>query len=179
MNIWDSYFEWLLKRLNLKKRDRKKLLHILFDRPFDVILDRDYNRLEDGRYLRNHFLLECGINGGFTDHYISVLEVLIALCERIELEYIGNPSDPRPDIIFWEILCNLGLDRECFSDSRINHPTNLRKIDEIVNVFVNREYDFNGNGGLFPLKVNDFDQKDVEIWDQMQAYLSENYGDFW
>lgn len=178
-NLWDEYFDWLLKRLNLRKRGYSDLLYLLFDTPFRVILDRDVNRLKDGEYLRNRFFIDIGVSGDFMDHPVSVLEVLLALSERIENEYIGNPSDPRPDIIFWEMLCNLGLDYAGFEDNRIKYPTNLRRFHDIIDTFLDREYDFYGKGGLFPLKSVSFDQRDVEIWDQMQAYLSEKYGDLW
>lgn len=179
MNIWDSYFEWLLKRLKWSKKGYNELLHRLFDRKFTIVLDRDINRLKDGEYLRNRFFVDIGISGDFKEHPISVLEVLIALSERIETEYIGNPSDPRPDIIFWELLCNLGLNSVCFTDSRINKPANLYNFDQIIDTFLERRYDFYGNGNIFPLKSVSFDVAEMEIWDQMQAYLSENYGDFW
>lgn len=178
-NLWEEYFNWLLKGLNLKKKGYSNLLYLLFETPFRVVLDRDNNRLDDGKYLRNHFFLDIGVDGEFIEHPVSVLEVLIALCNRIDAEYLGNPNNPRPDIIFWEILCNLGLDSVCFTDSRVKYPTNLRRFQDIIDTFLDREYDFYGKGGLFPLKSVSFDQREVEIWEQMQAYLSEKYGDLW
>lgn len=178
-NLWDEYFNWLMKNLNLKKKGYSELLFLLFETPFRVVLERDNNRLDDGKYLRNHFFLDIGVDGDFMDHPVSVLEVLIALCNRIDAEYLGNPNNPRPDIIFWEILCNLGLDSVCFTDSRIKNPSNLRNFYRIIDNFMDRNYDFNGKGSLFPLKSVSFDASEMEIWDQMQAYLSEKYGDFW
>lgn len=178
-DLWDEYFNWLVKGLNLKKKGYNELLYLLFETPFAVVLERDKNRLADGRYLRNHFFFDMGIDGDFMDHPVSVLEVLIALSNRIDAEYIGNPNKPRPDIIFWELLCNLGLDSVCFSDSKVKTPTNLRKFDRIMDTFLGRKYDFYGNGSIFPLKSVSFDAKNMEIWEQMQAYLSENYGNFW
>lgn len=178
-SLWNEYFDWLIRRLDLRKRGYNELLYLLFETPFRVIIERDNNRLEDGKYLRNHFFLDIGVDGDFMEHPVSVLEVLVALSERIENEYIGNPSDPRPDIIFWEMICNLGLDGARFSDGRVKNPSNLREFDRIIDTFLDREYDFYGNGSIFPVKNVNFDVKNMELWEQMQAYLSENYANLW
>ena len=67
------------------------------------------------------------------------------------------------------MICNLGLDK--FDDKHYNSDY----VYEILGKFVRREYDFNGRGGLFPLKNVQNDQRKVEIYYQMLAYLSENY----
>ena len=179
MNILEKYFNWLLKRLRWQKKGYNDLLRMMCDIPFEVVLDQDINRLEDGRYLRNHFFLDNGIVGDFTDKPVSVLEVLIALADRIDTEYIGNPSDPRPDIIFWEFLYNLGLNTAAFQDNRIKYPSNKYRFESIINNFIFRNYAVDGRGGIFPLKNVNFDVADMELWEQMQAYLSENYGEMW
>jgi hypothetical protein len=38
---------------------------------------------------------------------------------------------------------------------------------------VNREYDPDGRGGLFPLDGTHANQREVELWYQMQAYIIE------
>lgn len=177
-DLWDEYFNWLLDRLKWRKKGYNKLLYLMFNTPFEVYLERDNNRLEDGKYLRNHFFLDLNIDGEFMEHPVSVLEVLAALAERIDTEYIGNPSDPRPDIIFWEMLYNLGFDSSEFMDNRVDFPPNQRKFYNKIDFWMRREYDFNGKGSIFPLKSVCFDQRNAEIWDQMLAYLSEKYDDF-
>ena len=141
----------------------------LFDSPFEVILDKDSDRISDCLALRGQYFYEIGINGDFSNKEVSILELLISLAIRIDNEYIGNPNDPHPEIIFWEMICNLGLNK--FDNSHYNGD----KIYRILGNFVSRQYDFNGNGGIFPLKNVCFDQKDVEIVGQMKAYLSEKY----
>ena len=47
-------------------------------------------------------------------------------------------------------------------------------IDEILNKFIDRTYRASGYGGLFPLRHSKEDQRKVEIWYQMAAYLIEN-----
>lgn len=170
-NIWCDYCDWLVEQLHFNDKGYENLIEDLHNTPFEVILDRDNDRIGDAEGLRKKYLNGYGITGDFKMLYpIGILEVLTALAIRIDAEYIGNPADPQPNIIFWEMLCNLGLDKYD------NRHFNGDYINEIVYVFINRMYDFNGYGGLFPLKNPRNDQKNVEIWSQMKAYLSENYG---
>ena len=141
----------------------------LFDSPFEAVLDRDINRIDDCLSLREQFFYEKGVNGSFIEKDPCILELLVSLSVRIDNEYLGNPNDPHPEIMLWEMICNLGLDK--FDNSHYNGD----KIYKILGVLVGRQYDFNGKGGLFPLKNVCFDQKNVEIVGQMKAYLSENF----
>ena len=47
------------------------------------------------------------------------------------------------------------------------------EMDEILNIWLERRYDEDGKGNIFPLKDPIKDQKTVEIWYQMQSYLLE------
>ena len=51
----------------------------------------------------------------------------------------------------------------------------VEKLLERVKKFLNREYDKDGTFGLFPLKNPKKDQRKVEIWYQMMAYIIENF----
>ncbi|MFZ1684153.1 MAG: hypothetical protein WAU88_08510, partial [Candidatus Zixiibacteriota bacterium] len=46
-------------------------------------------------------------------------------------------------------------------------------IDEVLNRVIFRTYDARGNGGLFPLRRPQRDQREVELWYQASAYLLE------
>ena len=47
---------------------------------------------------------------------------------------------------------------------------------KIIDAFLDRKYDKNGeNGGLFPLHFCNRDAREMEIWDQMNEYLVENW----
>jgi hypothetical protein len=92
-----------------------------------------------------------------------MLEFLIGLATRL------NVADYEPDMPdrvgpwFWALMDNLGIieaDESWIEDSfkRIN----------------TRDYSFDGHGGLFPLRRPCEDQRKIEIWYQMQAYLMEN-----
>ena len=47
-------------------------------------------------------------------------------------------------------------------------------MEDAVNRVNGRMFSRDGSGGLFPLRRFDRDQRSVEIWYQMQAWLMEN-----
>lgn len=167
--MWDDYAQWIWETYHIYNKSYTSLFRELLNIPFVVVLDRDENRLGDAEAIRDRYFAENGISGSFIDHKISVLEVLLGLSIRVDNEYVGNPRDPHPETIFWEMLDNLGLNKY------INSRFSPQKVHEIVDIFVYREYDFDGYGGIFPLKNPKKDQKNVEIWDQCMAYLTENW----
>lgn len=96
----------------------------------------------------------------------SVLEMLIGLSRRLAFEGGGEPAG-----WFWLLMRNLTLDG--MDDERFDlmDPT---IVDDIVQRLVWRQYNWDGKGGLFPLQFPNRDQREVEIWYQMQAWLLEN-----
>lgn len=70
---------------------------------------------------------------------------------------------------FWHFLEILEL--ADFNDSS-EIPIDL--VEDILNTVVWRTYEPNGSGGLFPLRYAHQDQRKVELWYQMNAYLIEN-----
>lgn len=166
--IWRDYGDWLLDKVNFRRKGYSKLMNELFDITFTAINPHDENRIEDAISLREEFLNIAGINGGF-DREVNVLEVLVALAIRIEDEYIGDPGNPDPSYIFWEMCCNLELD--FYTDVRFSYNS----IHSIVEPWVLRDFEYDGEGSIFPIKHPIQDQRRIEIWSQMQEYLSENY----
>ena len=47
-------------------------------------------------------------------------------------------------------------------------------VDSVIDRFLDREYESNGEGGLFTVKHTNRDLRTVEIWCQMCWYLDEN-----
>lgn len=169
--IWDEYLDWLLKYVNFKKKGYHRLMEKLHHTDFEWYIERDRNRAEDGLNVRRIFEEE------MCDHTVqlifdipcSVLEMLVALADRIENEYIGDPNNPHPEDIFWEMLCNLGLDSctdRMFDPSRVSY---------ILQNWMFRTFDFYGIGSIFPVENPEIDQREIEIWSQMNQYLMENY----
>lgn len=158
-----KYINWLLDRIRFNKKGYDILIEYMFLTPFKCVIDRDENRINDAYSLLSEY------NGNVNSKCLSVLEVLAALAIRIDDEYIGDPIEPNPSFIFWKMCCNLGLNK--LDDKHFDE----RKYYNIINKWMNRDFLSNGVGGIFPLEHPSIDQRDIEIWAQMQEYLSENY----
>jgi hypothetical protein len=74
---------------------------------------------------------------------------------------------------FWMMLGNAELDG--FTDEAFYALRGHILVDKILNRILDRTYKRDGIGGLFPLKHPKKDQRRVELWYQMNAYLVENY----
>lgn len=143
------------------------LAQAMFTKEFVWFIPNDDNRVEDGRYLRCEFLEDLGLDEEDTDpdwmHLgCSMLEMLIGLSRRLSFQGEGEPRD-----WFWTLVDNLGLrydDRKRFPAARV---------EEVLDNVIWRTYRPDGVGGLFPLKHPDRDQRDVELWYQLSAYLLE------
>lgn len=171
----DLYLEWLYGQvadLNLKAPSKTywKLFHQLFTKEFVWLVPNDDNRVEDGRDLRREFLSVTGIrisDRSWLDLGCSVLEMIIALARRCEFQTEATAQE-----WFWKLMDNLDLTK--FNDSWYRRESNEAMIDERLNRLIFRTYSYDGSfGGLFPLKNPERDQRDVEIWYQMSAYLLE------
>lgn len=167
--MWSDYGEWLVNRIGFNRPNYILLMAKLHNTPFSFLVDRDDNRASDGESLRDDFGNELGFRSVSFDKGCSVLEMLVALSIRMDWEYIGDPRDEHPEKIFWEMLCNLGLDK--YPDGRFDET----KIDIILRKWLDRDFNKNGYGSIFPLRNPKRDQTKIEIWLQMNEYLSENY----
>ena len=172
-----DYFEWLCSFVCDKKERSSygELLMHLFATQFTYIIDMDANRVSDGIDLRYRF----GREQGFKDSAIAsqldiypcnVLEVLVALSLRIET-VMDNPSfGNRTKNWFWMMIDNLSL------SGMFDYYYDERHVDDALVTFMERKYQSDGSGGgLVVIKNPRMDLRFVEIWDQVNWYLSENY----
>lgn len=175
-HICQDYFQWLCELVRADGEDSYILLcKRLHETPFIPKVDRDENRAMDGMQLRERYESR---NGCF--RYLeklgpcSIFEMMIALAERMDYELSSCDDDEvKLDIYFWEMIRNLELDG--FTDEKYCAYTDDYFIGECLNRFVHRSYMRNGKYGLFPLRCPKGDQRQVEIWLQMNAYIMENY----
>lgn len=177
-NIINEYFKWLFglvcgKRYS-KQISYKKLLMRLHDTEFRYLIPKDQNRAEDGIDLRYRFALAQSQNDYHVQEIIldildgpcSVLEMMVALSIRCEENIMDDPTiGNRTGQWFWGMIVNLGLGS--MTDDRFDREL----VDEIIERFLNREYEPNGKGGLFTIKHCCRDLRDVEIWYQLCYYL--------
>jgi hypothetical protein len=167
----DAYLTWLYSQIGsvkLKNRARSywRLARKLYTIEFVWLVPNDDNRVEDGRDLRFIFLEESGmdVDTAWMDLGCSFLEMLIGLSRRLSFEAEGEPRD-----WFWHLMDTLEL-REC--NDRANWPD--EHVEEICSRVIFRTYAPDGVGGLFPLQHPQKDQRNVELWYQMSAYLLEH-----
>lgn len=174
------YFKWLCRqvassRITDPHRSFLHLLRTLHSTEFSWHIRRDDNRAADGKELRVEFY-----NARHDDHDdlwdslgCSMLEMLIALSRRLSFNGGGAPSDR-----FWELIENLDL-LDC-NDYNLEHRNKgvlyFVRIDETMDRLIDRTYNRDGSGGLFPLSHARRNQTRVEIWEQMNNYLNERMG---
>lgn len=176
--LWLDYGDWLVRRVGFQRKGYGRLMDLMHLTPFRYTVERDKNRAEDGKYLRAEFCKEYGLYpeylelGRDIDHGASVLEVLVALACRLDSEYIGDPGIGHPDEIFWEFLCNLGLDIPRARDAHFR----TQYCYDILMFWMDRRYNRRGEGGIFPMRKSRYNQRNRELWDQAMEWVSERYG---
>lgn len=175
--IRNNYFNWLCQIVHGDDPccSFKDFLWVLYSREFTWFVPNDCNRAADGMDLREVFKAKRSYSSySSIEGPCTVLEMLIGLSKRIENEIMWNPSKgDRTVSWFWELIRNLKLGG--FDDEHID-PRDAIFINKKLDVFLNRTYSESGKGGLFPLKSGCLDQRNVEIWYQMNSYFEENYG---
>lgn len=169
----ELYFEWLYGqvcsvRLKNPARTYWHLFNILFRKEFFWLIPNDDNRVQDGKDLRYECLREKGIDPEDIDQDwlhlgCSMLEMFVAISRMAAFETGAEPSE-----WFWEILENLDL-------SQYNDKEHIprERVEDILDRVIFRTYSRNGSGGLFPLKRARENQRDVELWYQLCAYILE------
>jgi len=153
------------------------LLRYLHRTDFTYTIEMDENRMEDGLNLRYRFGYDKGYSDITIKEYLdldpcSVLEMMVALAVRCEENIMDDPvvGNRTPDW-FWAMIENLGLGG--MNDYKFVTDCGNDYVDELVDRFLNREYDRDGKGGLFTVKDCVYDLRDEEIWYQMCWYLND------
>lgn len=164
------YLEWLYSLVGPSNRRYParywKLCEQLYKTQFTWFVPNDDNRIVDARELRDEYLYLTGEEDRlWYEMEASVIEVLISVSRRI-----GFELDEAPGLWFWTLIDHLGL-TECTDDDW--DRAMIIHVRETTNRLLMRTYRSDGYGGLFPLRRPIEDQRDVEIWYQMSAYLLE------
>lgn len=161
-----QYFDYLVSQIHVDARYRGRsyvdLFTCLHNKEFTCFVANDDNRVADAFELRREFW---GEGRPLPRTGVSVLEVIVALSRRLEFNGGGNQERWA-----WVLIKNLGLHRY---DDPITEPYR-DLIDAALDALINRTYRPNGKGGFFPLKYAEEDQRQVEIWYQMSAYINEH-----
>ena len=160
----DLYFENILSLIGYEPGNEAIsydiLLGFLYSKEFTYCIANDENRLHDGLDLRYRF--------DEPNNYepCSVLEMMIALADRIESTIMDDPVyGDRTGQWFWAMINNLGL--TSMTDDRFD----IRYVEDTIDCFLDRNYAPDGRGGLFRIRDCEYDLRDVEIWTIAMWYL--------
>lgn len=172
----ELYFTWLYSQVGVvDSKDPSasywKLLKLFYTKEFVWFVPNDDNRANDGRDLRMEFLNQEHISRREVDredpHWLrlscDMLELFIGMSRRLAFEGDGHPRD-----WFWVMIENLNLHHH-----RDGKRWTKAGVDQILDRVIWRTYDFDGNGGIFPLRYPTRDQRKVELGYQMSLYLLE------
>jgi hypothetical protein len=173
--IKDEYFYWLFHQIEERKNpEMEDFICDLHSILFYSIIPNDDNRVEDGLQLRNNFIYENPVTTE-TSLYVTctVLEMLVALAQRMDFILGGSVPESCPAKWFWLFINNLKLQKYNDKDEDAERKRKVNKI--ILKKLIDRKYQPNGIGSLFPLDNPVHDQREVEIWYQMMDYISEKY----
>ena len=174
------YFEWLYSHIGSVKDPNPEhgywlLAEQLHTTPFNWFVPNDDNRASDGVALRDDFRDEIHAWGPdfHTHDDCSMLEMLVALAQRMTEETDDLGIDDGVGEWCWRLLGHLGLQK--FSDAAYLRESMgvEEQVQYVLTTLIERKYDADGKGGLFPLTHPQRDQRSVEIWYQMSDYILE------
>lgn len=184
----EDYANWLASTY-IKAPEYSHLIEYMLHYPFIYTVKNDINRSYDGLDLRKHYIMEAQtLPFGESYQCCTFAEFLCALSDRIDFVFYTPDYGHRPAAYFKMMLKNLHIDWA--TDDTLANPGKIPMKDfataeQVTDLFrdaissaidrINdRSYDFNGQGGLFPLRYADEDQRLVETWIQLAAYIAEN-----
>lgn len=171
----ERYLSWLYRQVaNVKTRRGARTHWSLFkqmqDTIFVAIVSHDENRCADAKDLRYEFLAETEDEPGdpeWTGSPCTMLELFVVLSRALSFE-----TDDPVNLWFWHLMEELDLEQ--FNDRKYDkHAQEV--ISDTMDRVIWRNYEPNGHGGLFPLREPPEDQRKVELWYQLNAYLIEQF----
>lgn len=178
--ITTEYFEWLVdcvctESFKPNKGRYRKLFEHLHAMEFEYMEDipMDENRMIDGIDCRWHFAYQTDRKHLFNEieRYLNgpctVLEMMVALSEKAQ-NMIGDLERWSAAHWFWIMIDSLDL----INMTNANYEPDW--VDGCVEVFLDREYGWHGDGGLFIIKEPPTDMRFIEIWQQLNLYIREN-----
>lgn len=165
-----EYLAWLKTAVHAEEYPKDAwVIDLLFEMPYHWSIELDENLAYWGLKLREIFA-EWSTDHtvfGYLDGMCSVLEMLVALANRLEQEIMHDPDlGDRGYIWFWTMINKLRLD-------------DARTVDEAINIvqnLLNRTYNPNGDGSVCGLLLrHPTDLRTVDFWYQMSFWAEENF----
>lgn len=173
--VYTGYFYWLIDLVGMNRKEYYELLYFLYHRNYEWFIPLDENRAQDGFDLRLKFAESQGMDYRLVLNELpadcTVLEMMCALAKRCEDQIMTNIDyGDRTSVWFMDMIKSLGVD--IYTDSNFDEE----KVDYCICRFLNRDYEPDGKGGLFTVKNPPRDMRNVEIWCQLNWYLSSILG---
>ena len=166
----DDYLNWLCGIVcDEGHQDYNELMDILYNTEFHWSVRMDKNRAVDGINLRNVFEDQFGSSVRSQDDPCSILEMMVALSVRCSEDILWDGETNYTPYVFWTMIDNLGLID--MLDFNINYDEIAQKLEN----FLDRKYGENGEGSLFRVSHFPKSWKRLEIWYQMQSWISEQF----
>lgn len=173
----DLYYQWLKSQVEFLDfpETYDRLFMALNKKIFSYKHPMDKNRASEALELRDEYRKEVGKRAPSPNIAPpSVLELLVSIAKR--MNYIcASFDEDRTKELFWRLLANLDLSR--MSDPYYEQFGGDSRVDIILNTFLERTYEADGRGGLFPMAKPRQNQREVELWYQMNQYLSDPNGE--
>lgn len=164
----DRYFEYLIDLM--RADDIYRLCGYLDGIEFTWSVALDANRMQDVMTMREVYADEFEEISDRNYGYCSVFEMLVAMAIKCDRDIMYDASEgPRGYYWFRIFLENL------YGDLKMANELDGDEIVDICMRFIERRYDRHGNGGMFPMKHSKIDQRRVQLWIQMNAWILENF----
>lgn len=179
-----KYFDWLCTKAtgNYCYFEGYRLFetysyYLLFSKlnnvKFKVTNVYDDNRYVDGIDLRYRFGYEFNITREEIDYIseligaCSVFEAMVALAIKCEENIMSDPKyGDRTKVWFEEMLYSMHL----INSTDANYDE--KYVSERINIMLNKEYSYNGDGGLFTVECPPDDMRKYDLHTQMCWYLN-------
>ena len=179
--IDDPYFNWLCSIIgacpNYNGVSYYMLCHTLHDINYSRNTnDKNYNRAFDGLMLRSRFIkMTQNDNYGSASNRgpCTVFELLVALSEQMDFIISERNDTSYVPNCFFLLIKNLGIIK--YNDEYFDQHNGEFYVSDAANRLVMDICDYDGKGGLFPLRHPKSSQHDKDIWYQMHAWILENY----
>ena len=187
--IKTEYLCYLMNRAQIEAEGPNgylKLCEVLLNMEFRPLIEMDENRSSDCMNLRSEF----SERYEYPDEAVYILdrslagldgtwmELLVVLAEKMAYDLADSEYEARTGKWFMEMLGNCGLDEETngvFEDDDNSFKKEVFKIIHAFTVINLRQFGWDGEGGLFPLRWPKRDQRYAELIMQMNDYIEENY----
>lgn len=171
----ERYLVWLYGQVaEIKVRSRARrhwnLVRRLHETIFVAIVPHDENRVADAKDLRRAYLDEHEEerwDRAWMRSPATMMEVLLVLAKALAFE-----TDEPTRVWFWHLIDTLELR---YANDSVWDAYVEDNVDSVLERVIWRQYSSDGRGGLFPLDKPVRDQRDVELWYQLNAYLLEHF----